>query len=71
MDSIIVEYNDVKTLTLLEDLEKLSILKLVRKVKKNSQKKNIAELLSSMSKEAGESLEKHIQECRNSWERTL
>ncbi|MCA0427804.1 MAG: hypothetical protein LCH37_10255 [Bacteroidetes bacterium] len=67
METVIVELTNQKALKLLEELEDLKILKLIRP--NETKKLNLSEKYEGkISKELADKLQLHISESRNQWE---
>lgn len=68
MNTLTIEVVNQNTLRLLEELEALQFIKVL---KRESKKTNLADKYKGiLSKEQGESLNQHIEEMRSEWDRT-
>ena len=69
MDTLTIELNNPKTFSLLKELEKLALLRIV---KEKPQIHNIADLLSNcISSEQAASMNKELKQMREEWERVF
>jgi len=69
METLTIELNNSKTLSILKELEGLSLLRIVKKQPRTS---NMADLLAnSISDEQAVLMNKELQQMRNEWERTF
>jgi len=69
MDTLTIELNNPKTFSLLKELEKLALLRIV---KEKPQTNNMADLLSNcISSEQAASMNKELKQMREEWERVF
>jgi len=69
METLTIELNNSKTLSILKELEGLSLLRIIKKQPRTS---NMADLLAnSISDEQAVLMNKELKQMRNEWERTF
>jgi len=69
METLTIELNNPKTISLLKELENLSLLRIV---KKQPQTNNMANLLSNcISNEQAALMNKELKQMREEWERVF
>jgi hypothetical protein len=71
MKTVTVEIKNDQALTLLESLESMHILKIVKNENTQGIKKNSERFAGSISKETAQKLKKHIAKIREEWERDI
>jgi hypothetical protein len=70
METLTIELKKDKSMALLEDLEALDIIKIIRKKTPPKPPGKLSDMFrGSISIEEGERLKKHSQEIRDEWER--
>jgi hypothetical protein len=70
MDTVLVELKHEKARALLQDLEAMNIIRVVRPAKPDTENLS-ARFAGKLPVEEGEALQKHIIELRNEWERPI
>jgi hypothetical protein len=71
MQTITIEVSDTKTLKLIEDLESLNLIKII-KDKLPSTGKKLSDILSgSISPEEADAMNLELSKMRNEWERGI
>jgi len=69
METLTIELNNSKTLSILKELEGLSLLRIIKKQPRTN---NMADLLAnSISDEQAVLMNKELKQMRNEWERTF
>ena len=69
MDTLTIELSNVKTFSLLKELEELSLLRIVRK---QPQTNNMANMLSNcISSEQAALMNRELKQMREEWERVF
>lgn len=71
MSTLTIEVYDDKALPLIEQLEALSLIRIVRNKKTVKGKKLSDRLAGSISQEQGDAMLKELEEMRKEWERDL
>ncbi|SHJ27530.1 hypothetical protein SAMN05444280_11515 [Tangfeifania diversioriginum] len=71
MKTVTVEIKNDQALTLLESLESMHIIKIVRSGYTQRTKKNSERFSGAISKETAQKLKKHIANIREEWERDI
>ncbi len=66
METILIQINDVKAYKLLEDLEELHIIKVLKKSKQTHQKLS-EKYAGKLSTEVAEELQNYVSQSRNEW----
>lgn len=70
MEILTIELKQAKSMALLEDLEALDIIKIIRKKTPPKPPMKLSDMFAgSISIEEGERLKKHSQQIRDEWER--
>jgi hypothetical protein len=71
MKTITIEIKNEKTLSLLHDLEKLNLLKVIENKTTTTQSKRSAQFVGCLSKERSKELQTELSHNRNEWERGI
>ena len=72
MQTVTIKVNSAQALKLLEDLEALDLIKVIkRSVAKEKTKKLSERLAGSISAKDAKQMRKELTEMRNEWERTI
>jgi hypothetical protein len=72
METVTIELKKDKSMALLEDLEALDIIKIIRKKTPPKPPGKLSDMFrGSISIEEGEALKKHSQQIRDEWERDI
>lgn len=68
MDKVTVELTHTNALQLLQDLEKMDIIRIEKEFVDNSPGLNASKFRGKMSAKSADSLRKHVNATRNDWE---
>jgi hypothetical protein len=76
METVLIEISNQKAYKLLEDLEALHILKVLKKSKQpvtigQDKKKKPSAFFGTLSREEGEKMQAYILQSRTEWERSI
>jgi len=72
MQTLTIKVNNARALKLIEDLEALNLIEVVKSAAKKGSKKKLSERLAgSISAEQAEDLRKQLTQMRNEWERDI
>ncbi len=71
MTQLTIEINDNKTLRLIEDLESLKLIRVLRGKAKTSKKKISERLAGSLSSLEAKEWNKELEKMRGEWERDI
>lgn len=71
MDTLTIKIRDNKALKLIQDLESLNLIQVIKKSSKGPSKKLSSELSGSISKEQADAMLKELQQSRNEWGRDI
>ena len=72
METLTIELKQAKSMALLEDLEALDIIKIIRKKTPPKPPGKLSDMFAgSISIEEDEALKKHSQQIRDEWERDI
>jgi hypothetical protein len=71
MDTITIKIKDSKALKLIEDLESLNLIQVIKKKTQKPLEKLSSAMTGSISKEQADSMQKELKQMRNEWERDI
>lgn len=71
MTQLTIEINDNKTIRLIEDLESLKLIRVLRGKAKTSKKKISERLAGSLSSSEAKEWNKELEKMRGEWERDI
>jgi hypothetical protein len=71
MSQLTIQVNDNKTLKLIQDLEDLKLIKVLRGKAKSNKKKLSERLAGSLSAKQARELDKELKKMRSEWERGI
>jgi hypothetical protein len=71
MDTLTIKVRDSKALKLIQDLESLNLIQVIRNDAQSSPKKISEKLAGSISKDDAESMQKELKKMRDEWERDI
>jgi hypothetical protein len=69
METLTIQVNNSKALQLLQDLEALNLIKVIRRAGTATGKKLSAALSGSLSKEQADKMLEELKQMRNEWEK--